>query len=79
MTQFNSRISAARRNAEAKLNRSIKPDSTLKVEQEKEHDAMVEKTARLRALRLAKEAADREAAAVAAATPRPKKARAAQK
>jgi hypothetical protein len=40
---------------------------------------MVEKTARLRALRLAKEAADREAAAVAAATPRPKKARAAQK
>jgi hypothetical protein len=61
------------------LNRSKKPDSTLKVEQEKEHDAMVEKTARLRALRLAKEAADREAAAVAAATPRPKKARAAQK
>jgi hypothetical protein len=77
MNQFNSRISAARRNAEAMLNRSKKPDSTLKVEQEKEHDAMVEKTARLRALRLAKEAADREAAA--AATPRPKKARAAQK
>ena len=74
MTQFNSRISAARRNAEAMLNRSKKPDSTLKVEQEREHDAMVEKTARLRALRLAKEAADREAAAVAAAT-----ARAAQK
>ena len=46
MTQFNSRISAARRNAEAMLNRSKKPDSTLKVEQEKEHDAMVEKTAR---------------------------------
>ena len=41
MTQFNSRISAARRNAEAMLNRSKKPDSTLKVEQEKEHDAMV--------------------------------------
>jgi hypothetical protein len=79
MTQFNSRISAARRNAEAMLNRSKKPDSTLKVEQERERDAMVEKTARLRALRLAKEAADREAASVAAATPRTKKARAGQK
>ena len=79
MNQFNSRISAARRNAEAMLNRSKKPDSTLKVEQEKEHDAMVEKTARLRALRLAKEASDREAAASAPPSARPKSRRAAQK
>ena len=79
MSKFPTRISAARRNAEALLSRSKKQESTLKLEQEREHDAMVEKTARLRALRLAKEAADREAATVAAATPRPKKARAAQK
>ena len=78
MTQFNSRISAARRNAEAMLNRK-KPDSNFKVEQEREHDAMVEKTARLRALRLAKEAADREAAAAAPAAPRPKSRRSGQK
>ena len=70
---------AARRNAEALLSRSKKQESTLKLEQEREHDAMLEKTARLRALRLAKEAADREAAAVAAATPRPKSRRAGQK
>jgi hypothetical protein len=77
MTQFNSRISAARRNAEALLNRK-KPDSSFKVEQEKEHDAMTEKTARLRALRLAKEAAEREAAAAAPASSRSKR-RAVQK
>ena len=50
MNQFNSRISAARRNAEAMLNRSKKPDSTLKVEQEKlqkrEEDAAKRKAAR---------------------------------
>lgn len=79
MTDFNSRISAARRNAEALLNRK-KPDSALKLEQEKEYDAMVEKTARLRALRLAKEAAERETAEAAAATlRRPKSRRAGQK
>lgn len=79
MNKFPTRISAARRNAEALLSRSKKQESTLKLEQEREHDAMVEKTARLRALRLAKEASDREAAAAAAATPRPKSRRAAQK
>jgi hypothetical protein len=79
MSKFPTRISAARRNAEALLSRSKKQESTLKVEQEREYDAMLEKTARLRALRLAKEAADREAAAVAAATPRPKSRRAGQK
>jgi hypothetical protein len=79
MTEFNSRISAARRNAEAMLNPSKKPDSTLKLEREKEYDAMVEKTARLRALRLAKEAADKEAAAAAAAPARSKPRRAGRK
>lgn len=79
MSKFPTRISAARRNAEALLSRSKKQESTLKLEQEREHDAMVEKTARLRALRLAKEAADREAAASAPPAARPKARRAAQK
>ena len=57
-----------RRNAEAMLSKTQKRESTLKLEQEREHDAMVEKTARLRELRLAKEAADREAAALKPAT-----------
>ena len=79
MSKFPTRISAARRNAEALLSRSKKQESTLKLEQEREHDAMVEKTARLRALRLAKEASDREAAALAPPSARPKSRRAAQK
>ena len=79
MSKFPTRISAARRNAEALLSRSKKQESTLKLEQEREHDAMVEKTARLRALRLAKEAADREAAVQTVATARPKSRRAGQK
>jgi len=79
MSKFPTRISAARRNAEALLSRSKKQESTLKLEQEREHDAMVEKTARLRALRLAKEASDREAAASAPPSARPKSRRAAQK
>ena len=79
MNKFPTRISAARRNAEALLSRSKKQESTLKIEQERERDAMVEKTARLRALRLAKETADREAAASAAATARPKSRHAGQK
>ena len=61
MTQFNSRISAARRNAEAMLNRSKKPDSTLKVEQEKEHGFLskpylTDKLAKVVAAQLAKAA-----------------------
>ena len=79
MSKFPTRISAARRNAEALLSRSKKQESTLKLEQEREHDAMVEKTARLRALRLAKEDADREAAAMKVATARPKSRRAVKK
>jgi len=79
MSKFPTRISAARRNAEALLSRSKKQESTLKLEQEREHDAMVEKTARLRALRLAKEAADREAATSAPPVARPKARRVGQK
>ena len=55
-------VSAPRRNAEALLNRSKKREASFKWEQEREYEAMVAKTARLRDLRLAKEAADKEAA-----------------
>ena len=48
MSKFPTRISAARRNAEALLSRSKKQESTLKLEQEREHDAMAEKTSRRR-------------------------------
>lgn len=71
MSKLPSRDSAARRNAEALLNQTKKRESSFKLDQEREHDAMVLKTTRLRELRLAKEAADREAAASAPA-PRPK-------
>jgi hypothetical protein len=71
MSKLPSRDSAARRNAEAMLNQTKKRESSFKLDQEREHDAMVLKTTRLRELRLAKEAADREAAASAPA-PRPK-------
>jgi hypothetical protein len=78
MSKFPTRISAARRNAEAMLNQSKKRESSFKLDQEREHDAMVQKTARLRELRLAKEAADRETAASKPAV-RPKARRAAPK
>jgi hypothetical protein len=65
MSKFPTRVSAARRNAEAMLNRTKKRASSLREEQEREQDAMAMKTARLRELRLAKEAADKEAAASA--------------
>lgn len=75
-----SRMSAARRNAETVLGRSQKRQETFKLDQERALDAMAEKTARLRELRLAKEAADKEAAdkeaaekeAAASAAPAPK-------
>jgi hypothetical protein len=70
MSKFPTRVSAARRNAEALLSRKTKREETLKLDQEREHEAMVQKTARLRELRLAKEAADREAAPAAAPTAR---------
>ena len=56
--------SAARRNAEALLNQSMKRKASFKLEQEHEYEAMASKTAHLRELRLAKEAADKEAAAL---------------
>jgi hypothetical protein len=61
MAKFPIRTSAARRNAELSLNQSMKRALTLKQDQNREYEAMVLKTARLRELRLAKEAADREA------------------
>jgi hypothetical protein len=63
MSKMPTRMSAARRNAETLLNQTQKRESSLKLEQEREHDAIAEKTARLRALRLAKEAEDLAAAA----------------
>ena len=53
-------MSPARRNAEALLNQSMKREASFKWEQEREYEAMVSKTAHLRELRLAKEAADKE-------------------
>lgn len=58
MTKFPHRVSAARRNAENLLNQSIKRASNVKQEQSREYEAMVLKTANLRELRLAKEAAE---------------------
>jgi hypothetical protein len=58
------RMSAARRNAEALMMQPKTPESSLKIEREREYEAMMSKTAHLRELRLAKEAADREAAAL---------------
>lgn len=55
---------SARRKAEALLNQSMKRETNFKLEQEHEYEAMVSKTAHLRELRLAKEAADKEAAAL---------------
>lgn len=71
MNKFPSRVSAARRNAETLLRQSRKQDSTFQVEQERVQQATSLKTARLRELRLAKEAEDK-AAAAAAPPPAPK-------
>ena len=62
MNRFPPRVSAARRNAEAMLNETKKKEQNFKQEQERERDALALKSARLRDLRLAKEAADRVAA-----------------
>jgi len=55
-------MSVARRNAEALMKPTNTRESNLKVEQEREREALAAKTERLRALRLAKEAAEKEAA-----------------
>ena len=57
-------VPPARRSAETLLNQSKKRESSFKLEQEHEYEAMVSKTAHLCALRLAKEAADNAAAAL---------------
>ncbi len=59
---FHSSMSAVRRNAETVLNQRRKQQDSLKQEQQKANEAMAEKTARLRALRLAKEGAEAAAA-----------------
>ena len=62
MSKPTSGVSAARRNAEALLSKTKKRESDFKLEQERENEAMALKTARLRELRLAKEAAEASAA-----------------
>lgn len=70
-----SRMSAARRNAETILSQSRKRQESFKLEQKVAQDAMAEKTTRLRELRLAKEAAEKEAAASATSAPKARKVR----
>jgi hypothetical protein len=73
MSKHPSERSAARRNAEALLNKTQKRESAFKLEQQRESEALALKTARLRELRLAKEAADQSAAPnTSAALSRPK-------
>jgi hypothetical protein len=79
MNKLPSRMSAARRNAEAALSKTEKRESEFRLEQRRELEAMALKTERLRALRLAKEAADQLAAAAKpTARARPKVRRAKQ-
>jgi hypothetical protein len=68
MNKAYSNMSPARRRAEMILNQSQKRQESFRHEQRLAHDAMIEKTARLRALRLAKEAADKDTAASSAPT-----------
>jgi len=70
-----SRMSAARRNAETILSQSRKRQESFKLEQKLANDAMAEKTARLRELRLAKEAADKEAESATTSAPKARKVR----
>lgn len=72
------RSSAPRRNAEVALGRAQKREASFKLEQERDYEAMTLKTARLRELRLAKEAADKAAEAStppAARSPKPRRPR----
>jgi hypothetical protein len=66
------RMSAARRNAESLMPAKKRTESTLKRDQQRERDALAEKTRRLRELRLAKEAADRAEAEANPPKPKPK-------
>ena len=71
MSEPPSRNSAARRHAEALMDRAQKPEANFKLEQERQHAAIALKTARLRELRLAKEAEGKKQC-VAAAPPAPR-------
>lgn len=75
MSKTSSRSSAARRNAEALLSKTQKRETSFKLDQDREHEAMVLKTARLRELRLAKEAEEKKLEASTPPTPRPPKPR----
>jgi hypothetical protein len=75
MSKSTSRASSARRNAEALLGKAQKREASFKLEQEREYEAMTLKTARLRELRLAKEAAEKDAEPAARPAPRPAKPR----
>jgi len=75
MSKSSLRASAARRNAEALLSKSQKREESFKLEQRREHEAMVLKMARLRELRLAKEAAEEKPEASASPSKRPSKPR----
>ena len=70
---FHSSMSAARRNAETILSQSRTRHDSLKQEQQQADQAVAEKTARLRELRLAKEAAESAAVADVVSTPAPKR------
>ena len=75
MSKFSSRGPLSRRNAEALLNKSQKREANFKLDQEREYEAMVLKTTRLRELRLAKEAAEATSEAPETAAKRPAKPR----
>ena len=64
MSKAAERMSAARRNAETPFGKSKPQGQNFKLDQEREAEAMSLKTARLRELRLAKEAADSAAKAL---------------
>jgi hypothetical protein len=70
MSKHSSGGSAAKRNAEALINKTKKRESDFRLEQQRESEALALKTARLRELRLAKEAAEQSEAA---STPTPKR------
>ena len=64
MNKAAERMSAARRNAETPFGKSKPQGQNFKLDQEREAEATSLKTARLRELRLAKEAADSAAKAL---------------
>lgn len=67
MSKAAEKMSAARRNAETPFGKSKPQAQSFKLDQEREAEATSLKTARLRELRLAKEAADSAALALAPA------------